>query len=251
MRSGRPLLQKVYTDLNEIIQGAENGAQLPSEPKLASKLGISRTILREALALHETQGSIVRRHGAGTFVVHTHPKIDSGLEVFDTVEALAEQSGLEMRCAQLKILPRSAHQDEMTVLGLMPGAKILQITRVMEVDQRPVAFMMDVVPEELVNTEQLDRTFDGSILKYFLAKGEGFVATSYNVIKPKPAGKRLADSLKIQEGEVLLSFDSQVYNRNGEIVYLYRDFFLPDYFNFHVLRRVDPFPDIDSMINPD
>lgn len=242
MRNDRTLLQRIYTDLNEIILGAENGTQLPSEPKLASELGVSRTILREALALHEIHGSIVRRHGAGTFVVHTRPKIDSGLEVFDTVEALATKSGLEMRCAMLKILPRLARQEECTTLKLMPDARVLQITRVMEVDQRPVAFMMDVVPEDLVDTEQLDRSFDGSILRYFLAKEKGFVATSYSEIKPKLAGSRLAESLKVREGEVLLSFNAKVYNRNGEIVYIYRDFFLPDYFNFHVLRRVEPFP---------
>ena len=250
MRNNRTMLQKVYTDLNKIIQSADNGNQLPSEPKLASELGVSRTILREALALHETQGSIVRRHGAGTFVVHTQPRIDSGLEVFDTVEALAKKSGLEMRCAMLKILPRLANQDESTTFGLMPEARVLQITRVMEVDHRPVAFMTDVVPEDLVDIEKLDSSFDGSILKYFLAEEKGFVATSYSEIRPMPAGKRLAESLKIREGEVLLSFDSKVYNRNGEIVYVYRDFFLPEHFNFHVLRRVNPFPDTDSMIDP-
>jgi GntR family transcriptional regulator len=242
MRNDRTLLQQVYTDLNEIIQSAEHGTQLPSEPKLASELGVSRTILREALALHETQGSIVRRHGAGTFVVHARPRIDSGLEVFDTVEALATKSGLEMRCAMLKILPRTARQDESTTLGLMPEARVLQITRVMEVDQRPVAFMMDVVPEDLVDIEKLDSSFDGSILRYFLANEKGFVATSYSEIKPLLAGERLAKALKIREGAVLLAFESKVYNRNGEIVYLYRDFFLPECFNFHVIRRVEPFP---------
>jgi GntR family transcriptional regulator len=241
MRNNHTLLQQIYTDLNKIIQGAENGTQLPSEPKLASQLGVSRTILREALALHEMQGSIVRRHGAGTFVVHTRPRIDSGLEVLDTVETLATKSGLEMRCAILKILPRAAGQEEWTTLGLMAEARVLQITRVMEVDQRPVAFMTDVVPEDLVDTEQLDRSFDGSILKYFLAKEKGFVTTSYSEIKPMLAGPWLAELLKIGEGEVLLSFNSKVYNRNGEIVYMYRDFFLPEYFNFHVLRRVEPF----------
>lgn len=241
MRNNHNLLQRTYTELYKIIQDAENGTQLPSEPKLASELGVSRTILREALALHENHGSIVRRHGAGTFVVHTLPKIDSGLEVFDTVEALAKKSGLEMRCAMLKILPRAASQEECQTLKLMPEARVLQITRVMEVDRRPVAVMRDIVPEDLVDTEQLDRSFDGSILKYFMAKEKGFVATSYSEIKPRLAGLRLAESLKVRETEVILSFDSKVYNRNGEIVYIYQDFFLPEYFNFHVLRRVEPF----------
>ena len=243
MRNERTLLQQVYTDLHELIQSAEHGTKLPSEPKLASKLGVSRTILREALALHETQGSIVRRHGAGTFVVHAQPRIDSGLEVFDTVEALAKKSGLEMRCATLKILPRMASEDESATLGLMPGGRVLQITRVMEVDHHPVAFMSDVVPEELVDVEKLDSSFDGSILNYFLTNEKGFVATSYSEIKPTLAVGQIASSLDIQEGTVLLSFDSKVYNHNGEIVYIYKDVFMPEYFNFHVIRRVDPFPE--------
>lgn len=241
MRNNRVLLQQVYSDLHEIIQSADNGAQLPSEPKLASQLGVSRTILREALALHETQGSIVRRHGAGTFVVHTQPKIDSGLEVFDTVEALASKSGIEMRCTMLKILPRPANEDESTILGLMPDARVLHITRVMEVENRPVAYMIDVVPEALVDVEKLDSSFDGSILKYFLAKGKGFVSTSYSEIKPKLAGEELAKYLNIDKRAVLLAFDANVYNQNGEIVYIYKDFFLPECFNFHVIRRVEPF----------
>jgi GntR family transcriptional regulator len=242
MSNNRILLQQVYSDLDEIIQAADNGTQLLSEPKLASKLGVSRTVLREALALHEAQGSILRRHGAGTFVVHPQPKIDSGLEVFDTVEALAEKSGMEMRCAMLKILPRLASQDESTTLSLMPEARVLQITRVMEVEYRPVAYMMDVVPEDLVEVEKLDSRFDGSILKYFLTKEKGFVSTSYSEIKPRIAGEKLARLLKINEGTVLLSFDAKVFNQNGEIVYLYQDSFLPECFNFHVIRRVEPFP---------
>jgi hypothetical protein len=63
----------------------------------------------------------------------------------------------------------------------------------MEVDQRPVAVIMDVVPEGLVYTEQLDRGFDGSILKYFLSKEKGFVTTSFSEIKPELAGPRLAE----------------------------------------------------------
>lgn len=235
------MLQRVYTDLDAIIRAADNGAQLPSEPKLASNLGVSRTVLREALALHEAQGSIVRRRGAGTFVVHPRSRIDSGLEVFDTVETLAKKSGLEMRCATLKILPRLASQEESATLGLMPEAKVLQITRVMEVERRPVAYMTDVVPEDLVDVDALDSNFDGSILKYLLAKEGGSVSTCYSEIRPKLAGDGLAVSLEITEGTVLISFDAKVFNQEGEIVYVYQDFFIPEYFNFHVIRRVEQF----------
>lgn len=44
------------------------GEKLPSERDLAERLGVSRPILREALAILEVRGLIIARHGGGTFV---------------------------------------------------------------------------------------------------------------------------------------------------------------------------------------
>ena len=44
------------------------GQQLPSEPQLATDLGISRGTLRESLRLLISNGLLHRRHGVGTFV---------------------------------------------------------------------------------------------------------------------------------------------------------------------------------------
>src|SRR6185369_2216490 len=44
------------------------GAQLPAESELVQMLGVSRTVVREALRLLEDDGLITRRHGIGTFV---------------------------------------------------------------------------------------------------------------------------------------------------------------------------------------
>ncbi|HEX3590384.1 MAG TPA: FCD domain-containing protein [Pseudonocardiaceae bacterium] len=49
--------------------GLAPGQQLPGERDLASRLGVSRTSVRQALVALEVQGVVGRRHGGGTFLV--------------------------------------------------------------------------------------------------------------------------------------------------------------------------------------
>src|SRR6266853_4699312 len=68
------------------------GEQLPSEPQLATELGISRGTLRESVRLLISNGLLDRRHGVGTFVARVPlPSIDRGIdELFGTTDAIAQ-----------------------------------------------------------------------------------------------------------------------------------------------------------------
>src|SRR4051794_37123352 len=56
------------------------GEQLPSEPELAGRLGISRPTLRAALSELVADRLLVRRKGVGTFVATNPPHVSQGLE---------------------------------------------------------------------------------------------------------------------------------------------------------------------------
>lgn len=240
-RKSSPLLQKAVQDFGQIIHSTPHGDRLPSEPELASRLGVSRTTMREVLSIFESQSLVVRRHGVGTFVFHPSERIESGLEVLDTVETLAEKSGLKMYCAVLKVLPRPAHEEEARILRLEPAARIIQVTRVMKVQDHPVAYMSDVIPEDLLSMEELGEGFDGSVLNLLLTRGDNLLASSYTTINAYLAKGDIAKALNVESGETLMRFISTVYGHKGEVVYLSDDFFLPSYFNFHVVRRVERF----------
>ena len=66
------LAEQIYEDLRRDIvsQRLEDGQRLPGEVSLCERFGVSRPILREALARLKLDGLLVARQGAGNFV-HT------------------------------------------------------------------------------------------------------------------------------------------------------------------------------------
>ena len=48
----------------------------------------------------------------------------------------------------------------------------------------------------------------------------------------------MAKALEIQRGDVLLQFISQLYIADGRNVDYTVSYFIPGYFNFHVVRRI-------------
>lgn len=71
VRDRRPLAVQVYDRLFDALSGADSAAALPTEEELTLQLGVSRTTVRQALALLEEDGIIERgpgrrRHIAGT-----------------------------------------------------------------------------------------------------------------------------------------------------------------------------------------
>jgi GntR family transcriptional repressor for pyruvate dehydrogenase complex len=68
--SKQRLVDRVVTDLQDlIVQGKLTvGTKLPPERELAELLGVSRTVIREAVRILVTKGLLVSKHGIGTMV---------------------------------------------------------------------------------------------------------------------------------------------------------------------------------------
>jgi len=71
----KPLYAQLAAQIENMIQSGtlKSGEQLPSEPEMCEKLGISRSTVRLAFARLEEEGYVIRRRGKGTFV--SSPKV--------------------------------------------------------------------------------------------------------------------------------------------------------------------------------
>jgi len=224
--------------LEEIINATEPGGKLPSEPKLAVELGVSRATLREAMRIFETQGRLRRQQGVGTFVLHPTQIIESGLEVLESIETLAERIGLPVSMGDLKITNQVADPKTAMILELSPGTDLLWVSRVILAESRPVAYLVDIVPEAILSKDDVKNGFTGSVLDLLLNRGDPLLGSSRCEIKAIAANQDVARALNIQRGDSLLCFDSILYTQDGSSVVYSQSYFIPGYFNFHVVRRV-------------
>ena len=229
--------QRLQSDLAALISRTPAGARLISEPELAKQLGVSRATLREAMRTFETQGLIRRRQGAGTFVVGKVPVIDAGLEVLESLETMARRLNLAITVSDLNLEQVDADEGLAIGLGVPVGTCLTRIRRVMRADTRPVAYLIDVLPEDVLKIQDLPQGFNGSVLDFLLERGDD-LRLSRAAISATNATADVAKALEIQRGDVLLQFVSQLYTAGGRMIDYSTSYFIPGYFNFHVNRRV-------------
>lgn len=239
-----PLSQQVA---NDILVGVEAGdlarpgdGLLPSEADLSQRYGVSRATVREALSRLEQRGVILRRHGVGTFVNAQRPIIESGLERLESLDTLAKRMGLETQMEAVQIQERMASAGEAEHLYLPSESRVMDVSRVIKIGSKPVAYLADIVPTDIINRAELEDKFHGSVLDIFLQQGKPALSHSLTEIVVEEANESVARQLHIRRGETLLKLISQLISLEGRVVDYSFGYFVPGFFHFHIIRRIDP-----------
>ena len=108
----RNLSQAVVGDLTTKIQNGvyRPGEKLPTEPEVMAQLGVSRTVVREAMSRLQASGLVETRHGIGTFVLASHARMDldtgTVMTILDVIDMLELRISLETEAAALAALRR-------------------------------------------------------------------------------------------------------------------------------------------------
>ena len=230
--------QRAQRELGERITNAESGEKLPPEPELARQMGVSRSTLREAMRTFEAQGLLIRRQGAGTFVVGKDEVFDTGLEVLESLETIADRMGLEVSMGELEIEALSADVEMADALGVLVGTKLLSVTRVINAKGVPIAYLRDILPRDMLSQQDLDERFTGSVLDLLIKRDNPQLEQSRTKIRAVPARSKEARALQIQQGDVLLMLEANLVTKTGNVVDHSYSFFLPGYFRLHVNRKI-------------
>lgn len=232
--------QRLQAQLADLISSTEPGDRLPSEPELAKQLGVSRATLREAMRTFECQGLLQRRQGIGTFVVERKGVIESGLEVLESIETMARKINLDVSMGNYKIEQISADDQMKEVFAIPRGAEMVRVTRVILAEDRPVAYLVDLLPITVIDPGDLRDGFTGSVLDLLLRRGYPVLSHSSTQIQAVAAPAKIARALRIQRGDVLLQFSAQLSEASGNVIDQSQSYFLPGYFRFHVIRSPEP-----------
>ena len=163
--------------------------------------------------------------------------MDTGLEVLESLETMAKRLGLEVSVSDLQVEQVSADVELASGLSVEQGSRLTRIRRVICEDGRPIAYLVDTLPEDFLKPSDLPISFKGSVLDFLLERGDP-MTISRAAISATGAVAEVAKALQIQRGDVLLHFVSQLFTDAGRVADYSVSYFIPGYFNFHVVRRV-------------
>src|SRR5215475_6532589 len=123
----KTLTEIAQQELRQAITGGtfRPGSQLPTEAELCEMLGVSRTVVREALRVLEDDGLVARRHGVGTFV-RNHP-ILKNLNFNFGITEMIDSAGLKPGTSHLAIQKEAADQEKAEQLRVSPGTSLITV----------------------------------------------------------------------------------------------------------------------------
>ena len=213
------------------------GSQLPTEAELCAMLGVSRTVVREALRVLEDEGLVTRRHGVGTFV--RNRPILKNLNFNFGITEMIESAGLKAGTSHIALQKEHADTERAEQLRVELGAPLLTVERVRTADERPVVYSLDTFTESLSQKADFDphrlltesmynilQTSLGQVIEYGIAR-----------LLPVAAPRPVAEKLMLLPGALTLYIVQTDYTSDDEPVVYSREYHLPDAFDFMVWRR--------------
>lgn len=236
--------RKTLTDIAQqelrqaIIGGTfRPGSQLPTEAELCEMLGVSRTVVREALRVLEDEGLVARRHGVGTFV-RTHPILKNFNFNFGITEMI-ESAGFKPGTSHLAIQKETANEEKAEQLRVPLGTSLVTVERVRTADGHPVVYSLDTVTEALIQRAGFDpqllrtesiysilQTSLGEVIEYGIAR-------LLPVVAPRP----VAEKLQLPPKALTLYIVQTDYSAGDKPLVYSCEYHLPDAFDFVVWRR--------------
>jgi GntR family transcriptional regulator len=145
---GQPLRVAVYSRISQAIRSGTftSGGLLPRETELGKALGVSRTVVREALMLLEEDGLITTKRGVGRFVADltVHP----GLDEFQPLEMLLAAPGAVLEVVRLEFSLQKVTDFVSDHLNLDPSEEFWFSECIANRDGQPVALLQEYVPNE-------------------------------------------------------------------------------------------------------
>lgn len=228
----RPLYINVYDELLlQITKGEyEAGSQLPSEPDLARKLGISRATLRQALVLLQDDGLVRNIRGKGNFVLESsYKQEDVQLEKLSNPMHKCHISTFDQIDLRYRLDPETEHTKQVLKSD---SSSVLALERLYRREGNLLAYAFTFMSMQTVESLSLDLGNKEQLLE-FLEK-EAYVIANHGTIEVKfthtlnlATGK---DKL-VGKNECFLLLETLHNKTEADPPLMYNKFYIPQQFS--------------------
>ena len=226
----------------QLIQQMRTGAyatcdQLPRESELAKAMGISRTQLRDILAVLECEGFITRRHGVGTLinrhVLQLPVRIDMEQEFMDMIHA----GGYTPSVLSVTAEESPATAEEAEKLHLPAGTRLMRCNKLCAANKSPAIYCEDMFDASLLQNVPTEKDLRVPIFQLLQDKCRLNCFMDIARLMPVVADDRLAEILQLTPGTPLLYIEEVDYDVDGNPILYSRQYFVSDYFQHNIIRK--------------
>ena len=237
---GVVISDRIVSSLLEELRSGRfaNCDHLPAEVELAVLLGVSRTVIRDALSELEREGYVERVRGIGTVVnrsvLNLRSRIDQKLEYYPLIRSF----GSFPHADSIQVYSVPADAETAQALALERGEELVCIKKRVLADRQPVIYSIDYLPRALFGSRDysaLDLTasvFD--VLEQYCGQQP---ASNIAHIKASCGDDAIRTAMRLAPGDAMLLLDEVCYNRLCRPIM--RSFsYYTNFFDFSILRKM-------------
>jgi GntR family transcriptional regulator len=224
-----PAAERVRRQLLDQIQHGllRPGERLGAERDLATKLGVSRSTMRQALGALETAGAVRRvpGRGGGTFV--RSQKVERDLSRVVGVPALLRAQGMTSGSRIINTAITETDEETASALGLGRGSYVIDVVRIRLADGLPLSLEHVRLPAERF-PQLLDLPLGGSLYDLLEEHYETVPGEAEEHIEVAVASQDEASILGTDPGAPLLSITRTTKDTEGAVFEYSHDLFRAD-----------------------
>ena len=221
MSSILPVYYQIKQSIKSWILNREfnPGEKIPSENELASKFGVSRLTVRQAISQLVQEGFLNSKRGEGTFVTNNENLINSfGLEFSGYMDDLFYQvSKVKAKSVEMERIKASRLVREKLELD-DEKEEVVQIRRVRLLRDKPFAYTINYLPVEIGMKISEKELYKSPLLKIMEQKLDIHFTEAFQIMEATFANQEVAGHLGISPGSPILYLERIMYTKGKKPV---------------------------------
>lgn len=225
-----PMYRVIEKDLTAQIESAElkPNAKLPGEHALASRYGVSRMTVRQALNQLEAGSLITKQRGSGTFV---SPLTSRGRRL-NRLKSFSEELSEGRHSVTTRVLRfelEHAAAAESSALRVPEGRELTRFARLRLVDGQTAAMQDSWIPYSVAPGLVRDGIIEGSLYRTLRERYGIELKWADQIMTAALLDEALAQTLGVEPGSAVLHTTRTTYDDSGEAVEYAQSWTLPEF----------------------
>lgn len=227
-----PLYSQIAESLLDQIESGKltPGDRLPPERELSQTLGVNRLTLRRALRVLETQGLLVRRQGAGTYIAE--PKIERQAGQLISFTRGMQRRGYKPGAKVFQFAERPVEAALAAHLKLPVSAPVYEIHRLRLINAEPVLLERYTIPVKRFPGLERHDLVNRSMYEIMEKEYGVSVSQARQSLEPVVATEYEAGLLEVQPGAPLMLERRLSFDKDNQPVEYGKDLYRGDRFRF-------------------